>query len=297
VKRELVDVEGVTLSLSNLDKVLYPAVGFTKGDVIAYYAAIAPMMLPHLVDRPVTFLRSPDGVDEAPFFQKHVPPKAPAWLRRITVPRSERREKEGTIEYPGIDNLAGLVWAANLAALEFNVPLWRSQKAGEFGPFDSMVFDLDPGPPATVVECARVVPYLLEELSARGHDLVRPKTSGSKGLHVHVPLDPPRPAADVREEARTIARALERSQGDLVVATMRKEDRTGKVFIDWSQNSPTKTTVAAYSLRPRRLPTVSTPVTLEEVDACARKGDPELLQFLTEDVLERTRELGDLFAA
>jgi bifunctional non-homologous end joining protein LigD len=217
-------------------------------------------------------------------------------VRRIPVPRSDRRAKGEIIDYPCIESLAGLVWAANLAALEFNVPLWRSVKPGAVGRFDSMVFDLDPGQPATVVECAKVVPPLLEELAARGHDIVRAKTSGSKGLHVYVPLDPLRPAEDVREEAQAVAQTLERRLPDLVVAVMTKAKRPGKVFIDWSQNSPSKTTVAVYSLRPRPQPTVSTPVTLEEIDECASSEEPDQLSFLAHEVLERAQRLGDLFA-
>jgi bifunctional non-homologous end joining protein LigD len=299
--RTVTEVEGHRLSLSNLDKVLYPAVGFTKAEVISYYLHVAPVLLPHLAGRPVTFTRFPDGVDAPSFFEKHVKKGAPDWVRTIHVPRNTRDAAEAggaraMIEYVAMDNLASLVWAANLAAIELHVPMWRSAEDGRFGPFDTMVFDLDPGLPATVVECCQVAQWLREELS--GHDLavVCPKTSGSKGLQLYVPLDPLQPGEEVRRQAQEIAKRMERDHADLVVAVMRRELRTGKVFIDWGQNHPVKTTIAPYSLRAQPEPTVSTPVTWDEVDACAASGDPGDLRFLASDVLERVDHLGDLFA-
>ena len=289
-------VDGIELTVGNLERVLYPTDGYTKGDVLHYYATVAPYLLPHLAGRPVTLVRNPDGVREHLFYEKHVPKGAPEWLGRIAVPRTERSAKEGIIEYPAIDNTAGLTWAANLGTLEFHVPLWRSETPGAFGPFDQMVFDLDPGPPATIVECAHVAAALFTELTARGYDTFRPKTSGSKGLQVYVPLDPPRAPEDVHTEAHEIAKALERAHPRLIVSNMRKDLRKGKVLVDWSQNSRIKTTVAAYPLRAREHPTVSTPVTWEEVAACADAGDPESLRFTADDVLKRTARLGDLFA-
>ncbi|HUO48701.1 MAG TPA: non-homologous end-joining DNA ligase, partial [Acidimicrobiales bacterium] len=281
--------------------------GFTKADVISYYLHIAPVLLPHLADRPVTFTRYPDGVDAPSFFEKHVKKGAPDWLRTIHVPRNAREEASargasdggaagpGMIEYVAMDDLASLVWAANLAAIELHVPMWRSTDDGRFGPFDTMVFDLDPGPPATVVECCRVAQWLRVELDGHGHTVVCPKTSGSKGLQLYIPLDPPWPADEVRRLAQELAKQMERDRPEVVVAVMRRELRTGKVFIDWGQNHPVKTTIAPYSLRAQPEPTVSTPVTWDEVDACARSGDPRDLRFLAADVLERVDRLGDLF--
>jgi bifunctional non-homologous end joining protein LigD len=297
------EVDGKRLTLTNLDKVLYPDAGFTKGDVISYYVRIAPVLLPHLQGRPVTFVRFPDGVDGQSFFEKRVPKRAPEWLRSIDVP-SGRRAQEGRasagqrvpIHAPAIGDLPSLVWAANRAALELHVPLWRSTHPAEYGPFDQMVFDLDPGAPATIVDCCRVAALLVPSLAEAGHATVLAKTSGSKGLQLYVPLDPARPGGSVREDARAFAAAAERAHGDLVVSNMRRHLRPGKVFIDWSQNVPAKTTVAAYSLRARAWPTVSTPVTMDEVAACAEAGDPDLLRFVAPDVLDRVERLGDLFA-
>ncbi len=310
------EVEGRRLALTNLDKVLYPESGFTKADVIDYYVRVAPVLLPHLAGRPVTFVRFPDGVDGGSFFEKRVPRGAPDWVQAIDVPQSGRAGgapaihapaigapaihapaiHAPAIHAPAIGDLASLVWAANLAALELHVPLWRSERPAEYGPFDQMVFDLDPGAPATVVECCEVARILVEVLADRGLSTVRPKTSGKKGLQLYAVLDPARPADSVREEAMEIAHAAERDHRDLVVARMRKDLRAGKVFIDWSQNVPAKTTVAAYSLRALERPSVSTPVTLEEVAACAAGGDPGALRFGPADVLRRVERLGDLFA-
>jgi bifunctional non-homologous end joining protein LigD len=295
-ERVVTEVDGRQLVLSNLSKVLYPGTGFTKAEVISYYIRIAPVMLPHLLGRPVTFVRFPDGVDGPSFFEKRVARGAPAWVQTIDVPHSSRAHDDTTIPMPAVGDLPSLVWAANLAALELHVPLWRSVHPGEFGPFDQMVFDLDPGAPATVVECCQVAGWLLEVLAEKGYDTVRAKTSGSKGLQLYVPLVPPRPWDDVREEAKMCARAVEHEHRDAVVSNMRRDLRGRKVLIDWSQNLPTKTTVAVYSLRARSEPTVSTPVTLDEVHQCARTGDGRSVRFLAGDVLERVERLGDLFA-
>jgi bifunctional non-homologous end joining protein LigD len=294
--RTITEVDGRRLSLSNLDKVLYPATGFTKADVISYYLHVAPVLLPHLADRPVTFTRYPDGVDAPSFFEKHVKKGSPEWVRTIHVPRTTRDDGGAMIEYAAMDDLAAVVWAANLAAIELHVPMWRSSEDGHFAPFDIMVFDLDPGPPASVVECCRVAQWLRDELAGRGHDVVCPKTSGSKGLQLYLPLRPARPGDEVRALAHEIARGLEKAHPGEVVAVMRKELRRGKVFIDWGQNHPVKTTIAPYSLRAQPEPTVSTPVTWDEVDACAASGDPADLRFLAPDVLARVERLGDLFA-
>ncbi len=290
------EVDGRRVTLSNLGKVLYPEADFTKADLINYYVRIGPVLLPHLAGRPVTFVRFPDGVDGGSFFEKRVPRGAPSWVKAIDVPRSSRAGESQTIHAPAIADLPSLVWAANLAALELHVPLWRSSRPAEYGRFDQMVFDLDPGAPATIVECCEVARLLVDVLEDRGLTTVRPKTSGKKGLQLYVVLSPTRPWEQVREEAKEIAQSVERAHGDLVVAKMRKDLRPGKVFIDWSQNVPAKTTVAAYSLRAVAQPSVSTPVTMDEVTACASGGDPGALRFGPAAVLARVERLGDLFA-
>lgn len=295
--RTVTEVDGRQLTLSNLGKVLYPEAGFTKAEVISYYVHVAPVLLPHLRDRPVTFTRWPDGVGGPSFFEKNLPAGAPGWLRAIEVPRSSRSGELATIRFAAIDDLAALVWAANQAALELHAPLWRAAAPRRYGPFDQMVFDLDPGAPASIVECCRVAQWVVDALHAGGHPDVVAKTSGSKGLQCYVALDPPRPWETVREEAHALARAVEAAHRDLVVSNMRKDLRPGKVLIDWSQNHPAKTTVAPYSLRARPWPTVSTPVTADEVAACAASGDPDRLRFVAGDVLRRVEEHGDLFAA
>jgi bifunctional non-homologous end joining protein LigD len=291
----VVEVDGRRLSLSNLDKVLYPATGFTKAEVIWYFTHIAPVMLPHLRDRPVTFTRYPNGVDDKSFFEKHVPNHAPEWLRTALVPRSSRSSEEEPIEFALLQDPAALIWSANLAALELHVPLWRSLEDGKYGPFDQMVFDLDPGAPADIVDCCRVAGWIREIFEAEGQEIY-PKTSGSKGLQLYVPVDPPRPWQDVHSTARELAVHVEREHRGEVVSRMSKDLRPGKVFIDWSQNHPMKTTIAVYSLRARETPTVSTPVTWDEVEECEKRGDPELLKFDASAVLERVEKLGDLFA-
>jgi bifunctional non-homologous end joining protein LigD len=288
-----VSVGGRELSISNLDKVMYPQTGFTKGQVIDYYTRIAPAILPHLHNRPLTMKRYPNGVDGQTFFEKRVPVHAPDWLERVTVPISP----EGTsIEYGMLNDIAGLVWAANLATLELHVPLWRAGETIEPpGPPDSMVFDLDPGEGTTLVECCRVAHLIADLLGERGLQSF-PKTSGSKGLHLYVPTDEDATWETVRQDAHEIAERLERDHPKLVLSTMRRALRAGKVFIDWSQNHPAKTTVAAYSLRARPEPTASTPISWEEVTRCVEESDPGLLLFTAPAVLDRVDRLGDLFA-
>jgi bifunctional non-homologous end joining protein LigD len=286
-------VDGRELTVSHLDKVLYPESGFTKGQVLGYYLRVAPVMLPHVRDRPLTMKRFPDGVEGPHFFEKHVPVHAPEWLGRVTVPSNT---EGGTVEYGVIEDVPGLIWAANLATLEFHVPLWHvgRRRVLPARP-DHMVFDLDPGPGCSVVECCTVGRHIAD-LIGESERVCRAKTSGSKGLQLYVPLSGRTGWDTVRREARGIAVDLERRHPDLVVSNMRKELRRGKVLIDWSQNHPAKTTVAAYSLRARPVPTVSTPVTWEEVDACARGGDPDRLRFTADEVVARVESLGDLFA-
>jgi bifunctional non-homologous end joining protein LigD len=288
------EVEGRRLSLSHLDKVLFPAVGFTKGQLIDYYVRIAPVMLPHLSDRPVTFRRFPDGVEGQGFFEKHLPSHAPEWVRSVTVP-SPTADGEA-VEYPVVGDLASLVWAANLGTIEFHVPLWHVGRRRRLpAPPDHLVFDLDPGEGADIVDCCRVAVWIAGD-RADPAEVVYPKSSGSKGLQLYLPLRGRPTWERVKEQARATATRLESEHPEAVVSSMRKAERKGRVLIDWSQNTPSKTTVAAYSVRARAEPTVSTPVTWEEVTACAEGGDPERLRFTTDEVLERVADDGDRFA-
>jgi bifunctional non-homologous end joining protein LigD len=299
-----VRVEGRDLALTNLGKVLYPADGFTKGEVLDYYQRISGLLLPHVAGRPMTLKRYPDGVDGQSFFAKHVPAGTPDWVRtgEVTSRSSRSRAPGEPVEYVVIDDLPALMWAANLAALELHVPMWRFPAGGpdagkpapEHGlPPDLLVFDLDPGAPATVVDCCRVAEALRPVLADEGLDPL-PKTSGGKGLQLYARIG----AAAVNAEqasalAKDIAERLERDNPRLVVSRMTKSLRAGKVLIDWSQNNGSKTTVAPYSLRARAHPTVSTPVTWDEVGACRETGD---LFFTAGDALERAGTRGDLFA-
>jgi bifunctional non-homologous end joining protein LigD len=287
-----VQVDGRQLTLSNLDKVLYPEVGYTKGEVIDYYSRIAPMLLPHVQDRPLTFKRYPEGVEGQFFFAKNAPSHTPDWVRTVELPSPGSTKNRDTINYPVMSDLPTLVWAANLAALELHVPMWRVTRTGKPKHPDMMVFDLDPGPPATIVECCEVARHVHDVLDEDGLTSY-PKTSGSKGLQLYVPLDEKAPWADVHAYARRLAQRLEKEHPKLVVWNMKKELRTGKVLVDWSQNNAAKTTVAVYSLRARPAPTVSTPVRWDEVESCSR---PEDLRFTSADVLARVEEHGDRFA-
>jgi bifunctional non-homologous end joining protein LigD len=277
------------LTLSNLDKQLYPD-GYSKAEVIHYYTLLAPVLLPHLAGRPVTFIRFPDGVGGQQFFEKNIAAGAPDWIRTAPLPHSGTRGREGIIEYPLIDDLPALVWAANLAALELHVPQWTVGRGPVRKPPDRLVFDLDPGTGTSIVECARVAERLREILVDDGLTPVA-KTSGSKGMQVYCGIrtrSPLRPS----EYAKSLAERLAAQTPALVTAKMAKALRPGKVFIDWSQNNPAKTTVAPYSLRGRDHPTVSTPLTWDEVAACRR---PQDLVFTAEDVIERVERFGDLF--
>lgn len=291
-QRVTVHVDGHRLSLSNLDKVLFPETGFTKAEVIDYYTRIAPVLLPHVTGRPLTRKRYPDGVEGQAFFEKNAPSHTPSWVRTVELPTPGSSKGRDTIRYVVADELATVVWLANLAALELHVPQWTVGPRGAVREADRLVFDLDPGPPATIVECCRVAEWLREALSEDGL-AAYPKTSGSKGLQLYVPLKPV-PWQDVHEYAKQLAQRLEKEHPELVVHRMEKKLRPRKVLIDWSQNNAAKTTVAPYSLRARALHTVSAPVTWDEVEGCE---DPESLQFLSSEVLERVEEEGDLFAA
>jgi bifunctional non-homologous end joining protein LigD len=284
-----VDVEGRRLSLSNLDKVLYPSTGFTKGQVIDYYARIAPALIPHLAGRPVTMKRYPDGVDSEYFYEKNAPKHRPEWVKTAPIwSRHNRRH----INYLLVDDLPTLTWLANLASLEIHPSL---AKAEDIDSPTMMVFDLDPGPPANIVQCAEVGLWLREIFDHWGLESF-PKTSGSKGLQIYVPLNTPTSYHVTKPFANALARLLEHDHPRMVVSDMKKELRKGKVFVDWSQNDEHKTTVSVYSLRARERPTVSTPVTWEEVERVSNKKDARLLVFEAPEVLERFEKMGDLHA-
>jgi bifunctional non-homologous end joining protein LigD len=277
-----VDVEGRRLKLSNLDKVLYPAPGFTKGQVIDYYTRVAAAVLPHLSGRALTLKRYPNGVDGKHFYEKQKPEHAPGWVRSATIETGDR-----DIDFVLCDDLPTLVWLANLADLELHPSLALAKR-----PDRPMVvaFDLDPGEPAALPECREVALLLRDTLADLGLDCLA-KTSGSKGMQVYVPLNTPVTYDDTKPFAQALAQLLERRRPKLIVSSMKKSLRAGKVFIDWSQNSRHKTTVAAYSLRARERPTVSTPVSWDEV------ADDRLdLVFESADVLARIEDHGDLFA-
>jgi bifunctional non-homologous end joining protein LigD len=281
----LVDIDGRSLSLSNLDKVLYPAAGFTKGEVIDYYAAVAGPLLAHLADRPLTRKRWPDGVDGEAFFEKNQPRGTPEWVHTVHI----AEHGDDGVTYVVADDLATLVWLANLAAIELHVPQWTVGPRGGIRHPDLLVFDLDPGPPATIVECCRVACWLRDRLAADGL-AAWAKTSGSKGAQLYVPLTKT-PATTTSAYAKRLAEELSATHPDLVVARMAKQERGGKVFIDWSQNNAAKTTVAPYSLRGVPEPRVSTPVRWDEVAACR---DVAEMAFGPADVRDRLDRLGDL---
>lgn len=295
-QRTSVEVDGRELTLSNLDKVLYPSVGFTKAEVIDYYRRIAPVMVPHLAGRPVTFKRYPSGVEGPSFFEKNCPSHRPSWVRTVQVASSGRRsgrDPSARISYCVLESAAHLVWSANLAALELHPGL---QTEADIDRPTWVVFDLDPGLPADVIACAEVAMHLrqlLEHLDLFG----AVKTSGSKGLQLYVPLNSDGVSFDeTRDFALAVGQMMERSHPALVTTVMAKDQRPGKVFIDWSQNTFSKTTIAVYSMRARDLPTVSTPVSWEEVERAVESRDPGALRFETEEVLDRVQAHGDLFA-
>ncbi|HEX5617503.1 MAG TPA: non-homologous end-joining DNA ligase [Solirubrobacteraceae bacterium] len=281
-KRLEVDIDGHRLSLSNLDKVLYPDVAFTKGHVIDYYTRVAPALLPHLRGRPLTLKRYPNGVDAGHFYEKQCPSHRPDWVETALL---------GDINFCVADSLPTLVWLANLADLELHTSL---ALADDYGTPTVIAFDLDPGPPATIVECAEVALELRTIFEHLGMQAF-PKTSGSKGMQVYVPLNTPTSYDVTRPFARGLAELLERRRPELVVSEMKKSLRGGKVFVDWSQNASFKTTVNVYSLRALPQPTVSTPLTWDEVASVTESRDPATLVFTSTDVLERVAEHGDLF--
>jgi bifunctional non-homologous end joining protein LigD len=288
-KPEVVEIEGKHLSLTNLDKVLYPATGFTKGQVIDYYARIAPVLLPHLKEHPLTLKRYPGGVDQEYFFEKNATKHRPDWVKTVPV-WSEGNQRD--VNYILANDLPTLVWTANLAAIELHPSL---SLAKDIMCPRSIVFDLDPGAPANIVQCCQVGIWLRDIFEHFGLQSF-PKTSGSKGLQVYVPLNSPTSYDVTKPFAHALARLLENEHRDFVVSDMKKELRVGKVFVDWSQNDEHKTTISVYSLRAREHPTVSTPVKWEEVEQTLKKKDATLLVFEAGQVLDRVQKMGDLFA-
>jgi len=284
-----VEVAGRQLTLTNLDKVLYPATGFTKGQVIDYAIRIAPVLIPHLIGRPLTMKRYPGGVDQEFFFEKNAPKHRPDWVQTTPV-WSEGNNR--TMHYLMGNDLPTLVWIANLASIELH-PSLSLGKAIETPTM--IVFDLDPGPPANIVQCCQVGLWVREIFDHFGLKSFA-KTSGSKGLQIYIPLNTKVSYDETKGFAHAIARLLEDQHRDLVVSEMKKAIRTNKVFVDWSQNDQHKTTISVYSLRAREHPTVSTPVTWEEVEAALKKKDANLLVFESKDVLARVEKMGDLFA-
>jgi bifunctional non-homologous end joining protein LigD len=287
-----VDVEGRTLKLSNLDKVLYPRSGTTKGEVLNYYAQVAPAMLPLLKDRCATRVRWPNGVEKQSFFEKNIPNGTPSWVRTAEVPTtgsraqaSGRARNGDTLVFPIVDDLATLTWLANLAALELHVHQWTVTKAGKWQGANRLVIDLDPGEGAGLYECCQVALLVRDKLAERNLES-EAVTSGSKGLHLYAALKRRKDPDDSTALAKEVAEELAQEHSRLVTATMTKSKRSGKVFLDWSQNAGSKTTLSPYSLRGRELPTVATPVSWDEVEEGAE--DPlGLEQFRFERVLER----------
>lgn len=285
-KKSMLEIEGRSLEVSNLDKVLYPKAGFTKGDVIDYYVRISPALLPHLEARPITLKRYPDGVEGFFFYEKKCPVHRPEWVKTAKVPKSGGED----INYCLMNDLPTLVWAANLADLELHTFL---HKAPAIKRPTALAFDLDPGTPADIVDCCKVALWLKAIFDAL--DLQSfPKTSGSKGLQVYVPLNTPVTYVRTKPFAHAFARILESQAPDEVVSKMQKSLRKGKVLVDWSQNDDHKTTINVYSLRAKDHPTVSTPVTWNEIETAFRKK--QTLSFDSKTTLQRVEKLGDLFA-
>jgi bifunctional non-homologous end joining protein LigD len=288
VSRKVVEIAGRSLSFSNLEKALYPSCGFTKAHILDYYGRIAEFILPHLKDRALTLKRYPDGVEKPFFYEKRCPVHHPAWIQT-----GEVREGEGELMTVClVNNSETLLWVANLAALELHVPLAR---AGTPETPDAMVFDLDPGEQANILDCARVA-LILRELLSRLQLAGYPKTSGQKGLHIYVPLNC-REATfeDTKQFSRAVAMVMQKSYPDLVTAKMAKEQRRGKVFINWSQNDASKTMICAYSLRAREMPFVSCPLEWEELEHLAAQGDPERFRIIHSEAVRRVETMGDLF--
>jgi bifunctional non-homologous end joining protein LigD len=284
--KAILEIGKTKVAVSNLDKVLYPRTGFTKGRIIDYYVRVSPVLLPHLEGRPITLKRYPDGVDGFFFYEKKCPAHRPAWVKTARVPRKEG----GRIDYCVMNDLPALVWAANLADIELHTFLHRAPAIQRP---TALAFDLDPGAPADIVACCEVGLRLRDLFTALGMESF-PKTSGSKGLQVYVPLNTPTTYEKTKPFAHAVAECLEKRMPDLVVSRMQKSLRQGKVLVDWSQNDGKKTTINVYSLRAKEHPTVSTPLRWKEVEGAARRKQP--LSFESDEVLRRVRRHGDLFA-
>jgi len=285
-----VEIDGRTLSLSNLDKPMYPQAGFAKGHVIDYYTRVSPALLPHLHGRPLTLKRYPDGVEGPHFYEKQCPSHRPPWVR--TVAADSSRARGGKIDFCLADDLPTLVWLANLADLELHTSLATAE---DYSRPTVVAFDLDPGAPATIVQCAEVALELRMIFEHLGMEAF-PKTSGSKGMQVYVPLNTPVTYRETSPFAKALAQLLERRHPKGIVSEMNRSLRKGRVFVDWSQNSRHKTTVCVYSLRALPQPTVSTPLRWEEVEAVTESRDPDDLVFTARQVIERVAGHGDLFA-
>jgi bifunctional non-homologous end joining protein LigD len=284
----MIEVEGRQIKLSNLDKVLYPKTGFTKGQLVDYYVRIAPVLLPHLAGRPLTLKRYPEGVEGIFFYEKNCPSYRPEWMKTAKV-WSEGNNRY--MYYCVVEDLASLVWLANLADLELHTSL---SVAPDTQRPTVIAFDLDPGAPANIVQCCQVGLWVKEIFEGFGMQAFA-KTSGSKGLQIYVPLNTAVTYDQTKPFAKAVARLLEARYPDRVVSDMKKSLRTNKVFVDWSQNDSYKTTVCVYSLRAKERPTVSTPVSWPEVENCLKQEDPDLLVFTSDQVLKRMEKMGDLF--
>jgi bifunctional non-homologous end joining protein LigD len=288
-KTTRVTIEGTELELSNLDKVLYPAAGFTKGEVIDYYLEIGPYILPHLKDRPLTMKRFPNGVKAEYFYEKRCPVFHPEWVPTSHVEGEGHRE---VVDYCMINSLPALIWVANLASLELHPLLFRSK---DITRPTMLVFDLDPGEGADIFAAARAA-FWLKAALAEASLVSFIKTSGKKGLHLQVPLNTPVTFAETKSFAQSVALRLEAEHPDAITSNMRKIARAGKIFIDWSQNDHHKTTVCVYSLRAEDHPTVSTPISWEELQAAEKSKDLARLTFEAGDMKIRLKKLGDLFS-
>ena len=288
MSRTFVEMAGKRLSLSNLEKDLYPSYGFTKANILGYYRRIASFILPHVKDRALTLKRYPEGVERDFFFEKRCPSHRPAWVNTAELPQDDGERMTVCL----VNDLETLLWAENLASVELHVPLAR---AGSPETPDSMVFDLDPGDPANILECSRVA-LILRDLLSRMGLMSYVKTSGQKGLHVFVPLNRKKTTfEDTKTFSKAVAEIMQKHYPDLVTSKMAKQERRAKVFINWSQNDSSKTMICIYSLRAREKPIVSFPIEWRELESLAGLGDPEKLQILHSEAVRRIEEKGDLF--
>ena len=289
MSRTFVEMEGARLSLSNLEKDLYPSYGFTKARILQYYRRIAPFILPHLKERALTLKRYPEGVDKDFFYEKRCPAHRPVWVPTAAIPQDKGEELTACL----VNDLQTLMWVVNLASLELHVPLARASSPDRP---DAVVFDLDPGEPADILQCSRVA-LILRDLLSRVGLASYVKTSGRKGLHVFVPLNRQDATFErTKMFSKTVAETMQKHYPDLVTPNMAKQERIGRVFINWSQNSASKTMIAAYSLRAGEKPLVSVPLGWNELEELSRQGDPDKFSFPPADAVRRAEERGDLFA-